>query len=92
MEYKILDVINNQEFNCSKDEALLTSMKRQHKGPIQYGCGGGGCGVCKIQVIEGEYHIFKNMSKAHINQQDLENNIVLSCCIKPLSNLKIKKV
>ena len=92
MEYKIIDINNNEEFTCLEDEALLSSMKRCHKGPIQYGCGGGGCGVCKVQIIEGEYQIFKNMSKAHIKDEDKENNIVLSCCIKPLSNLKIKKV
>lgn len=92
MEYEIIDASTNESFTCREDEPLLSAMKRTRKGPIQYGCGGGGCGVCKIQVLEGEYEAFKNMSKAHIKEEDRTNNIVLSCCIKPRSNLKIKKI
>lgn len=91
MEYTITDFISKETFLCREDEPLLSSMKRNHKGPIQYGCGGGGCGVCKIQVLEGEYIAFKNMSKAHVSDDDKKENIVLSCCIKPLSDLTIKK-
>ena len=91
MEYTILDVETNESFNCREDEPLLSAMKRTHKGPIPYGCGGGGCGVCKIHVLNGDFICFKKMSRAHISSEEYADHIVLSCCIKPTSNLIIKK-
>ena len=91
MEFEILDIETNESFLCKEDEPLLSAMKRTHKGPIQYGCGGGGCGVCKIEVLSGDYIAFKKMSRAHVNSDERSNNIVLACCIKPASKLIIKK-
>ena len=91
MEYEIVDAETKESFFCKDDEPLLSAMKRTHKGPIQYGCGGGGCGVCKIKVLNGNYIAFKKMSRAHISSEEFSNNIVLACCIKPTSNLIIEK-
>ena len=91
MTFTVNDLSANEQFECNIDEPVLSAMKRNHKGSIRYGCGGGGCGVCKIQVLEGDYICFKNMSKAHVSTEDKKQKVVLACCIKPLSNLTIKK-
>ncbi len=85
-----IQVINqDQEFFCSSDNSLLVGMERFNSGCIDVGCRGGGCGVCKIKVIEGEF-TSKRMSKAHISEEDLEQGIVLACRIFPASDMKIE--
>jgi len=61
------------------------------KGPVTHGCCGGGCGVCRMKIEQGEYHVFKKMSRAHISEKDEKNNIVLLCCVQPRSNLLLSK-
>lgn len=79
-------------FSCKEDEFVLEAMKRSGQGPINYGCFGGGCGICKMKVISGTYAIVKKMSRAHISRQEQDNGIILICCIKPRSNLIIARV
>ena len=76
-----------ETFLCKEDECLLEAMKRSHKGPVDTGCFGGGCGRCKIQILEGDYNKFKKMSRAHISEEEEAKGIVLACCTKPLGNI-----
>jgi len=81
-----------QAFTCGEDEFILEAMKRAGCGPISYGCFGGGCGVCKMKIISGEYRADKKMSRAHVTKQEQEAGTVLICCIKPCENLEIERV
>jgi phenol hydroxylase P5 protein len=56
---------------------------------VQVGCRSGGCGVCRVEVLSGTYTA-KKMSKAHVTEDDLERNIVLSCRIFPTSDLVVR--
>lgn len=85
-----VQVINqDREFFCSSEHSLLVGMEKVNSDCIFVGCRGGGCGLCKIKVVEGEYSS-KRMSKAHISEDDLEQGIVLACRIFPQGNLKIE--
>ncbi|MFY0676046.1 MAG: 2Fe-2S iron-sulfur cluster binding domain-containing protein [Neptuniibacter sp.] len=88
-KFRIQVINQNQEFVCSSENSLLVGMERFNSDCIDVGCRGGGCGVCKIKVIEGEF-TSKRMSKAHISEQDLEEGIVLACRIFPASDMKIE--
>ena len=44
---------------------------------IQVGCRGGGCGVCRVEVLAGDVYTAKRMSKAHVTEADLAHGIVL---------------
>lgn len=79
-------------FTCRDDQSVLDAMLKAGCGPYHYGCYGGGCGVCKIQVLEGDYHCFKNMSRAHIKEGEMNQGFVLSCCIQPRSDLVIEGI
>ena len=79
-------------FSCSKDEDVFTAMLRHRKGPFHYGCGGGGCGICKVKIISGRWQAFKPMSAAHVVKDDIKKGIVLLCCVKPESNLVITAI
>jgi len=89
--YKITIADSNLSFPCKSDESVLASMISFRNGPVTHGCCGGGCGVCRMKVIEGKYEKFKKMSRAHLSETDETDNIVLLCCIQPRSNLLISK-
>lgn len=91
MTYQITDAISQKSFPANECDSLFYSMRKTHQGPIIYGCGGGGCGACKVEILEGEYEVFKNMSRAHISESEQAQGIVLACCVKPRSNITLKK-
>ena len=77
------------QFRCRDDENMLVGMRYHGPDGVQVGCRGGGCGVCRVQVLSGTYTA-KKMSKAHITADDLAHNIVLSCRIFPTSDLSVR--
>ena len=79
------------EFTCHENEKILEAMKRAGTGPIKYGCFGGGCGICKMKIVSGDFKVVKNMSRAHISKEEAEQGIVLICCAVPASDLIISK-
>ncbi len=90
-----ITVLNSDEllilgtFMCLEDQNILVAMEKATKKFIKVGCRQGGCGICKIKVINGQY-TKREMSRAHISKEDEENGIVLSCCIMPKSPMKIR--
>lgn len=91
MEYKVTDATTGNTFMADENDSLFFAMRRKHEGPITYGCGGGGCGACKIEILDGDFEIFKKMSRAHVSEQEQDSGIVLACCVKPKSNITLKK-
>src|SRR5690554_161478 len=79
------------DFACQPGQNVLECMIGSGKKGIQVGCRGGGCGVCKVQVVDGEFSA-RPMSKAHIDDQAISNRQVLACCISPLSDLTLKVI
>lgn len=56
---------------------------------ISVGCHGGGCGVCCVQILAGEFET-KKMSRKHIPLEHQEQGIVLACRVYPRSDLEIE--
>jgi ferredoxin len=75
-------------FYCRSDENIWIALGRAGLKNIPGGCGGGGCGICKVQILSGEVHK-RRMSATHITEKDLEQNIVLACCVMPLSDIEL---
>jgi len=87
-----IDVANQHEqFACTPDKSLLTGMEQQQKKAIQVGCRGGGCGVCKIRILSGDFEA-KKMSIKHVTEKDAANGIALSCRIFPRSDMAIEAI
>ncbi len=91
MVYEITDLTAETKYPAKEEESLFRAMIRSGKGCIRYGCEGGGCGVCKIRITEGEYERFKNMSRAHVSEDEEKEGIVLACCVKPKSDITLAK-
>lgn len=72
------------------DRTVLDSLESGGFELIPVGCRRGGCGLCKIKILEGNYHK-KKMSRAHISPKDESSGCVLACRIIPQSNLLIEQ-
>lgn len=77
-------------FSCKGDKNVLKAMEQLGRKGIPVGCRGGGCGVCKVQVIgESSYHTGK-MSREHVSEADEKEGICLACKLFPESDLRLK--
>ena len=76
-------------FSCGEEERLLYAMQAQGVASIPVGCKGGGCGVCRVQILRGEYET-KKMSRNHISETEEREGYALSCRVIPKSNLSLR--
>jgi ferredoxin len=81
-----------ERFSCAGDQAVLAAMIRARRGPLDYGCCNGGCGVCRMRIVSGKWNLFRPMSHAHVSETDMERGITLLCCVQPRSDLVIARV
>ncbi len=56
---------------------------------LPVGCRRGGCGVCRVRVLSGDYRS-DVMSRAHVSAEDEAEGVVLACCIYAQSNLSLR--
>ncbi|MGI9284386.1 MAG: 2Fe-2S iron-sulfur cluster-binding protein [Pseudomonadales bacterium] len=89
--FKVEVQSTGEHFCCSKDENLLQGMERFRVGTrllttIPVGCRGGGCGMCKIRIVVGDF-ITGKMSKKHIPESEERQGYTLACRSFPRSDL-----
>lgn len=89
MSYRI--EVNGQFINCPVETTVLLAMKRQGIKCLPAGCCAGGCGICKVRVLEGTYET-KVMSRAQVSLEEESQGIALACRIVPSSDLKIERI
>lgn len=78
-------------------ERVLVSLERaQGFGQLRnlpcklpVGCRRGGCGICRVRVMSGQYRSDR-MSRAHVSAEDEAVGLTLACCIYPLSELSLR--
>jgi ferredoxin len=85
---------SDQQFVCGEQQHLLQGMQNFRLGmpmlkAIPVGCRGGGCGICRIKILAGDYEA-KKMSRKHIPEQDQAQGIVLACRVYPRSELTVE--
>ncbi|CAG4885421.1 Ferredoxin [Georgfuchsia toluolica] len=92
MAYHLVTIEETGEtFRCSDQESLLVGMEKLGKRGIPVGCRGGGCGVCKIQIVSGAIKK-RVMSREHISVADEAAGRVLACRSKPTSDVVLRVV
>ena len=77
-----------EQYACADSRSVLEGMEALGKKGIPVGCRQGGCGVCKVQVLEGQY-TKRVMSRAHVSAEEEAGGCVLSCRIRPASDLRL---
>jgi len=86
--YEVMIEETGEKYRCSSSESLLSGMERLGKKGIPVGCRGGGCGICKIKVSQGNIEK-RVMSREHISQLEEEEGLVLACRVRPLSDIHL---
>jgi len=80
-----------ETYRCGEQRSVLEGMEVLGKRGIPVGCRGGGCGVCKIQVLSGDYDK-RVMSREHISEDEEAQGCVLACRVKPRSDLALSVI
>lgn len=80
-----------ETFRCSNDRHLLAGMEQLGRKGIPVGCRNGGCGVCKVRVVEGQVERRK-MSRAVIAAEEEQEGYALACRVYPLTDLQVDVV
>lgn len=80
-----------EHFPCAEARSLLEGMVALDRRGIPLGCRNGGCGVCKVAILTGEF-VARVMSRAHVSEEDERQGHVLACRVKPKSDIRLSVV
>ncbi|WP_339651036.1 2Fe-2S iron-sulfur cluster-binding protein [Halopseudomonas pelagia] len=89
VNYEITERASGTRFSCEPEQSVLKAMEQQANRCVPVGCRGGGCGLCKVQVLSGEYQCGP-MSRKHVPEAALACGEVLACRLYPRSDLTIE--
>lgn len=84
--------MTGESFLCAIGENLLKGMLLLGRKGIPVGCVNGGCGVCKVKIIEGTTERLGPISRAHVTEQEESNGYTLACRVGPTSEVKLEVV
>ena len=88
--YDITLADSGTRFACPAGQNVLLAMERLGRKGIPVGCRGGGCGICRVQVLAaGRYRTLK-MSRTQISDDDLARGICLACKLIPEGDLTVR--
>lgn len=82
---------SSEVFPCDESGNVLAAMVRLGRRGIPSGCRGGGCGVCKVEVLEGDYDTLA-MSADHVSESDRLARRVLACRLIPKGDLTLRVI
>lgn len=84
-------VDTGESLACSDTDNLLRAMEKLGRRGIPVGCRNGGCGVCKVLVLDGQCDR-RVMSRAHVGRDEEAQGYALACRITPTSDLYVKVI
>ncbi|MFV0524894.1 MAG: 2Fe-2S iron-sulfur cluster-binding protein [Acidimicrobiales bacterium] len=76
-------------FLVTRGRPVLTPLVGRSGAPIDVGCRGGGCGACRVQILDGAFETRK-MSRRHVNEQQRAAGYALACRLLPLGDLVVR--
>lgn len=88
MAFQITIEDTGEVYPCSETKHLLAGMMQLGKKGIPVGCRSGGCGVCKVKVLSGQY-TSKKMSRDHVSEAEESDGTVLACRVFPQSDITL---
>src|SRR5690625_380463 len=71
------------------DEQDILQAARKQMTKLPYGCANGGCGMCKMYVVDGDYK-FKLYSKGALSDDERDEGYILACKTVPTSDMEIE--
>ncbi len=79
-----------ETFPCASDESLLQGMLRLGRKGIPVGCVNGGCGICKVRILEGQCHPLGPISRAHVSAEEEALGFALACRVAPVTAVRLE--
>ncbi|MDO2947484.1 2Fe-2S iron-sulfur cluster binding domain-containing protein [Aeromonas simiae] len=76
-------------FVVRQGESLLAGAERGGVSPIPVGCCRGGCGLCRIRVVNGCFWR-GHMSRRHVSAEQAGAGYALACQVIPESDMEIE--
>lgn len=89
--YQVLIRDTGERYPCAAGVSLLKAMVALGRGGIPSGCHGGGCGVCKVRILEGAVRTGA-MSRSRVSAEEERAGYVLACRAYPLSDVVLEVV
>ncbi|MFM2120050.1 MAG: hypothetical protein RL722_1518 [Pseudomonadota bacterium] len=83
-------VQTNETYACATEESLLKGMLRLGRKGIPVGCVNGGCGVCKVKVLEGQTRLLGPISRAHVSHEEEAGGYTLACRVAPTTAVRLE--
>jgi ferredoxin len=79
-----------ESFPCATSESLLQGMLKLGRKGIPVGCVNGGCGVCKVRILEGQIKPLGPVSRAHVSVEEEAQGCTLACRVAPISAVRLE--
>lgn len=89
-EFLITLADSGVSFSCKDGQNVLAAMERLGRRGIPVGCRGGGCGICRVQVVDGARYRTQKMSRAQVSVDDEASGICLACKLIPEGDLTLR--
>ena len=80
----------DETFPCAGNESLLTGMVRLGRKGIPVGCVNGGCGGCKVRIVEGQIKALGPISRAHVTLDEENQGYTLACRVAPQTPVNLE--
>lgn len=77
-------------FDCATNESLLSAMLRLGRKGIPAGCVNGGCGVCKVRIVDGAVQPLGPVSRAHVSADEEAQGYTLACRVAPTEPVRLE--
>ncbi|MBV9922434.1 MAG: 2Fe-2S iron-sulfur cluster binding domain-containing protein [Pseudonocardia sp.] len=89
VENEITILPDGMRVTASGEETLLRALGR---AGLRYrvGCKRGGCGVCKLHLLEGEVRYERPIADSVLSDDERVEGICLSCRAVPLTNVVVE--
>ncbi|NLY08791.1 MAG: 2Fe-2S iron-sulfur cluster binding domain-containing protein [Tissierellia bacterium] len=72
-------------------EHIVQGVARFNSKHSMNGCCGGGCGICRIKILSGDYTT-KKMSRKQVTDEEEKEGYALGCRVFPESDMSIEYV
>lgn len=83
-------VQTGEHYPCVTTESLLQGMLKLGRKGIPVGCVNGGCGVCKVRILEGEITPLGPVSRAHVSADEAARHYTLACRVAPATAVSLE--
>lgn len=76
---------------CRLGDHVLGALLLKGRRELPAGCHGGGCGVCRVRIIKGDYECLP-MSTDRVTLEERDRGLALACRVFPRSDMIIEAV